>query len=145
MSAIRSTGGKAEVALRSLLHRRGLRFRKNDPRLVGKPDIVFPRARVTVFVDGDYWHARVLREKGPAALQRRLKTPNRAYWIAKFGRRMQRDDDVTATLQAAGWIVVRMWESDVRRDPQQAANEVEAVVRRRTEGEAAPKRRPQTG
>lgn len=52
MSAIRSTGGKTEVALRSILHRRGLRFRKNHSGLAGKPDIAFSGARVAVFVDG---------------------------------------------------------------------------------------------
>lgn len=130
MSAIRSTGGKAEVALRSMLHRRGLRFRKNDARLAGKPDIVFAGARVAVFVDGDYWHARVLREDGPRALQERIKTPNRAYWIAKFNRRVARDDEVTAMLKADGWTVIRLWESDVRRALAEAADRVETAVRR---------------
>lgn len=130
MSAIRSTGGKAEVALRSILHGRGLRFRKNDAKLAGKPDIVFAGARVAVFVDGDYWHARVLREEGPQALQERIKTPNRAYWIAKFNRRVARDDEVTATLKADGWTVIRLWESDVRRALADAADLVEAAVRR---------------
>lgn len=129
MSAIRSTGGKAETALRSTLHRRGLRFRKNDKRLAGKPDIVFAGARVAVFVDGDYWHARVLREHGPAALQERIKTANRDYWIDKFTRRVGRDDEVTARLRAGGWTVVRLWESDVRRDVEAAADAVERAVR----------------
>ncbi len=128
MSAIRSTGGKAEVALRSILHRRGLRFRKNDKRLVGKPDIVFAGARVAVFVDGDYWHARVLRERGPAALGERIKTANRAYWIDKFTRRVARDDEVAAQLGALGWTVLRLWESDVRGDPEAAADLVERAV-----------------
>lgn len=122
MSAIRSTGGKTEVALRSILHRRGLRFRKNDPRLVGKPDIVFPGPRVAVFIDGDYWHARVLREKGPEALHARIKTANRDYWIDKFTKRVKRDDEVTAGLEKDGWTVLRFWESDVRRDLERAAD-----------------------
>ena len=128
MSAIRSTGGQTEVALRSILHRRGLRFRKNDPRLSGKPDIVFPGARVAVFVDGDYWHARVLRESGPEALERRMKTGNRAYWIEKFTKRIDRDDEVTATLEQEGWTVLRLWESEVRVDLEGAADRVEALL-----------------
>ena len=107
MSAIRSTGGKTEVALRSLLHRRGLRFRKNYAKLIGKPDIVFPTARVAVFIDGDYWHARVLRERGPEALYAQMKTANRDYWIDKFTKRVKRDDEVTAVLEADGWTVLR--------------------------------------
>ena len=129
MSAIRSTGGKTEVALRSILHRRGLRFRKNDARLVGKPDIVFPGARAAVFVDGDYWHARVLREKGPEALYERIKTANRDYWIDKFTKRVKRDDEVTAALEGEGWTVLRFWESDVRGDLEGVADLVQEAVR----------------
>ena len=130
MSAIRSTGGKTEVALRSILHRRGLRFRKNDARLVGKPDIVFPGARVVVFIDGDYWHARVLREKGPEALYARIKTANRDYWIDKFTKRVKRDDEVTAALEREGWTVLRFWESDVRGDLEGVAEIIVATLGR---------------
>ena len=130
MSAIRSTGGKTEVALRSLLHRRGLRFRKNYAKLIGKPDIVFPTARVAVFIDGDYWHARVLRERGRRALYARIKTANRDYWIDKFTKRVKRDDEVTAALERDGWKVLRCWESDVRRDLERVADIIEAAVRR---------------
>ena len=134
MSAIRGTGGKTEVALRSILHRRGLRFRKNYGKLTGKPDIVFPAARVAVFIDGDYWHARVLREKGPAALQDQMKTANRGYWIDKFTKRVDRDDQVTASLEEDGWTVVRIWETDAREDLEGAADVIEGVVRRGMEG-----------
>ncbi len=130
MSAIRSTGGKTEVALRSILHRRGLRFRKNYAKLIGKPDIVFPGARIAVFIDGDYWHARVLREKGPEALQNQLKTANRDYWIDKFSKRVDRDDHVTAALEEDGWTVVRIWETNARADLEGVADLIEAVVRR---------------
>ena len=130
MSAIRSTGGKTEVALRSILHRRGLRFRKNYPKLIGKPDIVFPGARVAVFIDGDYWHARVLREKGPEALQDQMKTANRGYWIDKFTKRVDRDDEVTAALEEEGWTVVRIWEADARADLEGVADLIEALVGR---------------
>ncbi len=129
MSAIRSTGGKTEVALRSMLHRRGLRFRKNYAKLPGRPDIVFVRARVVVFIDGDYWHARVLRERGPEALEQRMKTANRAYWMTKFTKRVERDDHVTATLEEDGWTVVRLWESDVRANLEEAARAIENSVR----------------
>ena len=128
MSAIRSTGGKTEVALRSILHRRGLRFRKNYAKLIGKPDIVFPGARVAVFIDGDYWHARVLREQGPKALQDQMKTANRGYWINKFTKRVDRDDEVTVALEQDGWTVVRIWETDARADLEGAADLIEVAV-----------------
>lgn len=128
MSAIRSTGGKTEVALRSILHRRGLRFRKNYGKLLGRPDIVFVRAHVAVFIDGDYWHARVLRERGLDALEASLKTSNRDYWIEKFSNRVTRDDHVTATLKRDGWTVIRLWESDVRANLYAAADLITAAV-----------------
>lgn len=99
---------------------------------MGKPDIVFPRARVAVFVDGDYWHARVLREKGPGALEDQFKTANRPYWVRKLTRNMNRDDHVTDALEREGWTVLRFWESDVGADLEAVANAVEATVRRQS-------------
>ena len=64
-----------EIKLRSALHRAGYRFRKNVRDLVGKPDIVFAQARVAVFVDGDFWHARILKKGGLKALLRPVRYP----------------------------------------------------------------------
>src|SRR4051812_29956748 len=95
MSAIRAFNPRTETALRKALHRRGLRFRKYASGLLGRPDIVFRSERVAVFVDGDYWHARVLREDGMAALEAKLRSPTRSYWVQKFTRRVSFDDEVT--------------------------------------------------
>jgi DNA mismatch endonuclease (patch repair protein) len=104
-----------EIKLRSALHRAGLRFRKNVRGVFGKPDIVFPRAKVAVFVDGDFWHARILKECGPAALRDSLKTDNREFWMAKLRRNYERDLAVTAELEQLGWSVVRVWENDLKK------------------------------
>src|SRR6476661_10901923 len=104
------------MALRHAVHALGLRYRKYASHLPGKPDFVFPLARVAVFVDGDYWHARELAEGKISTLQRRLSrlpTASRRYWWKKFRQRVVRDREVTAQLEAAGWFVIRMWESDV--------------------------------
>jgi DNA mismatch endonuclease (patch repair protein) len=116
MSAIRSTGTRTEELLRSALHRLGLRFRKNVRSLPGRPDIVFLSARVVVFVDGDFWHARLLKERGVRALRHSLKTPSKSYWIHKFSSRVARDRQVTASLKARGWLVLRIWESEAKRN-----------------------------
>src|SRR5690349_11053374 len=121
MSAIRSRDNKTEIALRRLLHSFGLRYRLHPTTVFGRPDIVFARERVAVFVDGDYWHARLLREQGPDALRKRFSETNKEYWIPKFTRRVVRDDDVTSTLTYNGWKVLRFWESDLRRDLASAA------------------------
>lgn len=131
MSAIRAKENRTEVRLRKELFSRGLRYRKYVPGLFGKPDIVFSGPKVAVFVDGDFWHGRVLRERGPEALRQRLKTKNRGYWERKLTRRVERDDEVTEQLGDAGWTVLRYWESEVKEDLEGTADEIEQVVRGR--------------
>lgn len=131
MSAIRSHGNRTESAVRKALHRMGLRYRKYASDLAGRPDIVFTRAKVAVFIDGDYWHARILREKGLAALEMSMRTKSRDYWIDKFQRRVKRDEEVTRTLSEAGWLVLRFWESDVQRSVNDTTEEIAKAVRSR--------------
>lgn len=124
----RSVGSKdtnAEVLLRKALWSMGLRYRKNYASLPGSPDIAFLGPRVVVFVDGDFWHGRDW-----AARQLRLRR-NRDYWIQKIERNMQRDRDVDAALHGRGWVVVRLWSSDVERDIRHHACQVEHLVRQR--------------
>lgn len=132
MSAIRSTENRTEAEFRSALHRAGLRFRKYALDLPGKPDIVFRSARVAVFVDGDFWHARIVREEGLRALRRRIPRQRQEYWVEKFRRRVQRDDEVTALLRSDGWTVLRFWESELKADLQLAVRKVIRAVRSRT-------------
>lgn len=134
MSAIRSRDNRVEGALRRALHRMGLRYRKYRHDLPGRPDIVFSRERIAIFVDGDYWHCRVLREEGPKAFYASLKTPtpeSRHYWIMKFERRVEIDRGVNDALREAGWLVIRLWESDVKPDIHGAAERLADVIRAR--------------
>jgi DNA mismatch endonuclease (patch repair protein) len=132
MSAIRSTNNRTEAALRRTLHGMGLRYRKYCAGLPGKPDFVFPTERVAVFVDGDYWHGRLLRERGRDALVDHYKTnEQRSYWVAKLERNAARDDYVTNVLASEGWVVLRFWESDTKRELERVANEIARTVRDR--------------
>jgi len=134
MSAIRSSENRTETLLSRALHGMGLRYRKYAAHLPGKPDVVFPRVRVVVFVDGDYWHARELAEGKGRALKRRLmrlSEESQSYWLDKFGRRIERDRAVTKDLEGSGWLVLRYWESDVRRDIDGTAAAIARIVRRR--------------
>jgi len=132
MSAIRATENRTERALRSALHRLGLRYKKYTANLPGRPDIVFPSQKVAVFVDGDYWHARVLQEKGPRAFRATVrKKATRAYWLAKLRRNVERDRAATRALRKGGWLVLRLWESDTKRDVQRAAARIARALRRR--------------
>ncbi len=131
MGAIRSTENKVEAALRRRLHSRGIRYRKYSRSLPGHPDIVFSTERVAIFVDGDYWHCRTLVEEGLEAFRQRLRTTNRDYWIAKCQKRVIRDQEITATLATMGWLVLRFWESDVKKDIDHAADSIQALLRKR--------------
>jgi DNA mismatch endonuclease (patch repair protein) len=113
-----------ELALRSELWRLGLRFRKNVETLPGKPDIVFPRARVAVFCDGDFWHGRRWR-----VLKGHLRSgSNASYWSAKIASNIQRDRRNTALLKKSGWRVLRVWEAEIKRNPGAVAAYVKKTV-----------------
>lgn len=122
--ANRCQNTRAEVLLRSALWGMGLRFRKNLPELPGKPDIVFPRSRVVVFCDGDFWHGRNWR-----ALRAKLKQgTNSDYWVRKIAANMARDQTTDEVLRANGWLVIRFWATDVLADPGRAASAVRRVL-----------------
>jgi DNA mismatch endonuclease (patch repair protein) len=130
MSRIRSSNTKAEVALRSELHRRGLRFRKNYRPLPGAPDIVFPRYRTCVLIDGDFWHGREWRRRGHKSLRDAFKT-NADFWVSKIEETVRRDKRHNAALRLMGWRVLRLWESTVIKNVPRAADRVEAFMNTR--------------
>jgi len=71
---------------------------------------------MVLFVDGDFWHGRVLLEKGDAALRATFNTENQNWWAGKISRTVARDHEVTVSLQDSGWAVLRVWERDVLHD-----------------------------
>jgi DNA mismatch endonuclease (patch repair protein) len=131
MSAIRSKENRTETALRKSLHANGLRYRKYVSGLIGRPDIIFPKEKVAVFVDGDYWHGRIVRERGISALLSYYTAKQQPYWVGKISRNVARDDKVTETLQSLGWLVLRFWEEDVRKDISTAVLQIQSAVRQR--------------
>jgi DNA mismatch endonuclease, patch repair protein len=114
---------QAELALRRILHGRGLRYRVDAP-LPGMPrrraDLTFPARRVAVFVDGCFWHGCPTHGTQP-------KT-NDEWWAEKLRRNVARDGATDEHLTEQGWLVVRVWEHE---DPVSAADRVEAAVRSR--------------
>lgn len=125
--ANRRTGTKPEMRLRSALHRRGLRFRKDllvragDVRV--HPDVTFTRWKVAVFVDGCFWHGCPEHQHIPKS--------NTDYWIPKLAANVERDRRVDAALEDAGWAVVRIWEHEEIGD---AADAVELALMRMARG-----------
>lgn len=123
MSRQRRTGTAPELALRRELHRRGLRYRVDLPVDVAglrrrRPDVIFTRRRIAVFVDGCFWHACPLHATSPKA--------NGDWWAAKLTANVARDRDTDARLAVAGWTVVRIWEHE---PVGEAADRVERAVR----------------
>jgi len=108
----KKAGTRCELALRRALWRQGCRFRVHMKTLPGHPDIVFTKAKVVVFCDGDFWHGK----DWPARKEKLARGTNPEYWIAKIRRNMQRDLEVSAQLRDAGWIVLRFWESEIRKE-----------------------------
>lgn len=107
MSLIRSRDTKPEVALRSRLHRLGLRFRLGVATLPGRPDIVLRRHRTVVFVHGCFWH----RHNGCRVASN--PKSNTDFWAAKFKRNVERDNRVIDKLEALGWRVIVVWECEL--------------------------------
>ncbi|MGH8101188.1 MAG: DNA mismatch endonuclease Vsr [Chthoniobacterales bacterium] len=102
---------KPELLLRRELRALGMRFRVDVATMPGRPDIVFPSARTAVFVDGDFWHGRNLRSR----IDRLMHGRNSAYWSRKISANRARDRQVSARLRKSGWLVLRFWESDIKR------------------------------
>jgi DNA mismatch endonuclease (patch repair protein) len=128
MQANRRRDTAPEVAVRSAVHALGLRFRVDLPirgargRAI-RPDLVFTRQRVAVFVDGCFWHGCPVHGTMPAT--------NRSYWEPKLAANRERDLRATENLQEAGWLVIRAWEHE---PPEQIAGQVaEAIDLRRSE------------
>jgi len=108
MSRIRSHGNRAtELALAKILRRHRLTgWRRRQP-VFGKPDFIFPRLRLALFVDGCFWHGCPRHGTRPKN--------NRAFWRKKFDRNRTRDRLVSRTLRRAGWRVLRIWEHELAR------------------------------
>lgn len=125
MRANRRTGGAREVMLRSELHRRGLRFRKDSSLRLGprpvRPDLVFSGPRVAVFVDGCFWHSCPAHGTTPTA--------NAGYWISKLSENFRRDRKDDGILADAGWTVLRVWEHEIKEDMERVADGIEQIVR----------------
>ncbi|MFB7594888.1 very short patch repair endonuclease [Streptomyces sp. NPDC056160] len=121
MAAIKRRDTRPERAIRSLLHAAGKRYRVDVRLQLGdvrpRPDIVFTRARVAVFVDGCFWHCCPQHGRQPGV--------NGGYWGPKLERNVARDRAANEVLTAAGWTVVRVWEHEA---PEEAAKRIIAVL-----------------
>ena len=110
MSKIKGKNTKPELAFRKVLYAAGYRYRIDYKKLIGKPDIVLPKYKTVIFIDGEYWHGKNWEERKP-----KVKT-NREFWIAKIERNIQRDHEVNHELKRLGYTVFRLWESEIKKN-----------------------------
>ncbi|MCD8214985.1 MAG: DNA mismatch endonuclease Vsr [Clostridiales bacterium] len=108
MSRIRSTNTKPEEQVRKYLFSQGFRYRKNDKRLPGKPDIVLPKYHTVIFVNGCFWHMHNCSRS-------RLPKSNLDYWEPKINRNIERDKMNYKLLTEQGWKVIVVWECELKK------------------------------
>ena len=118
MSKIKGKDSKPEVKFRKALWHLGYRYRKNYKKLIGKPDIAFNKYKTVIFIDGEFWHGYKWNEK-----KDKIKS-NRAFWIPKIERNMQRDQEVNEVLQQKGYKVFRFWQKDIKENLNSCLEEV---------------------
>ena len=122
MAAVRSRGNKAtELILVELFRAAGLEGWRRHAAILGRPDFVFTKERVAVFVDGCFWHG--------CAQHCRMPASNRKYWVGKIERNMRRDRMTRKALRAEGWKVVRVWEHELKRRPGYAVARIVRALR----------------
>ena len=107
MSCIKGKDTGLETRVRSELHKRGFRFRKHIKELPGKPDVVFTKAKVAVFIDGDFWHGYNF-----AKWEQKVSD----FWKTKISKNRERDAKNHRQLRDMGWTVIRLWQHDLERD-----------------------------
>ena len=125
MQAVKNKDSSIEIMLRKELWLRGLRYRKNYTKIIGKPDIVFIGKKVAVFCDSEFWHGYDWEHKKEA-----IKS-NRDFWIPKIEKNIQRDIEVTQALTDDGWIVLRFWGNQIKKQLSECADKIEKAVKSR--------------
>ena len=120
MSRVKGKDTGLEMRVRSALHRRGLRFRKHAKDLPGKPDVVFRKARVAVFVDGDFWHGY----RFPS-----WEDKVSDFWKKKINKNRERDAANHRRLRQMEWTVIRLWQHEVEEDFDACIDRILAAVR----------------
>ena len=108
MRAIKSRDTLPEVFVKVLIRRIGYRARDCKKKLPGSPDIMFPRRKLAIFVDGCFWHGHDCKRGSP------VPRTNRGYWVSKIASNRQRDIRVNAELGNLGWRVMRIWECHLK-------------------------------
>mgnify|MGYP004446012001 CR=1 FL=1 len=125
MSRIRSADTKPEKLIRSALWKDGYRFRKNVKTLPGKPDIVFPKYKTVVFVNGCFWH------RHPGCKNATMPKSNVEFWTGKFEKNVANDLKNTELLEKDGWKVITVWECELKKNLPEVVARIEKELEER--------------
>lgn len=122
MSRVKNKNSEIELLLRKVLWSRGLRYRKNVNGIYGKPDIAFIGKKVAVFCDSEFWHGHNWEERKNDFKSRQ------DFWIPKIERNIVRDIEVNEKLREQGWVVLRFWGKEIKKDPAACADKIQQVL-----------------
>lgn len=120
MSKIRAKNTGPEVKLRKLLSAKGIRGYRIHYNLPGKPDIVFIKKKIAIFIDGCFWH------KCPICFQE--PETRKEFWMGKIQSNIDRDKKVDELLKNDGWAVIRIWEHVIKKEPEKAVKKIIALL-----------------
>lgn len=121
MKAVKSKGTKLEERVNKELWKRGIRYRKNNKNLYGKPDLSIQKYKIVIFIDSCYWHG--CEHHGS------ISATNREFWVNKINRNKERDNEVTEYYQEKGWNILRIWEHDLKTDFRGTIDTIENFIR----------------
>ncbi len=118
MQAVKNKGSKIETILGKDLWASGLRYRKNDKSVFGKPDFTFKKYKIAIFADSEFWHGKNWKSR------KYDHKSNVEFWTIKIERNIERDKEVNSYLKKAGWIVLRFWGKEIEKDRASCINKI---------------------
>ena len=127
MQAVKNKDSQIELLLRKELWSRGIRYRKNSTKIFGKPDIVFIGKKIAIFCDSEFWHGYNWEER-----KNDFKS-HQEFWIPKIERNIERDKEVNMKLASEGWIVLRFWGNEIKKNTAQCADIIEIACKERNQ------------
>ena len=125
MRQVKNKDSDIDICLRKELWQRGIRYRKNVRRVYGNPDIAFIGLKVAVFCDSEFWHGYNWDER-----KKDFKS-NQDFWIPKIERNIERDKEVNEKLKSEGWLVLRFWGKEIKKETKKCADRIENALKER--------------
>jgi DNA (cytosine-5)-methyltransferase 1 len=122
MKAVKNKNSQIEIVLGRSLWNKGLRYRKNNKTVFGKPDFTFKKHKVAVFCDGEFWHGKDWE------IRKHDHKSNQDFWLPKIEKNIERDKKVTAELEKQGWTVLRFWGKDILNNLENCVIEIENII-----------------